>query len=305
MNADAHTHTDAYLILLYEYQSDIVLLAFVFKLILYSKSYINIYIYFILSMWKVFQFNSASVRVFCLVLQHKPQEFWAIGKAGDWTNLQDFQFIHQLFVSFHACTIVNLYLISHTEIAGTALRKTMVRAHRQAWAWQDEWYGLTMDDIREIERQTQLALQKKMGLNDDDDEDGNLFRDRFHKYMSVANLPTSILFFFLPEAVERSASEVDTSKHSSQFQSIEKTEETPMFPKKLPPPQLKEHPPSVDSSEGEDEAIEVRPNPRKERSESGQMSYHSKFGSKGALHSPIGSMHSFDLQVCMFFIAQI
>ena len=44
-----------------------------------------------------------------------------------------------------------------------ALRKTMVRAHRQAWTWQDEWYGLTMDDIREIERQTQLALAKKYG----------------------------------------------------------------------------------------------------------------------------------------------
>ena len=39
----------------------------------------------------------------------------------------------------------------------------MVRAHRQAWTWQDEWYGLTMEDIRELERQTQLALAKKMG----------------------------------------------------------------------------------------------------------------------------------------------
>ncbi|XP_017766870.1 PREDICTED: protein retinal degeneration B isoform X5 [Eufriesea mexicana] len=47
-------------------------------------------------------------------------------------------------------------------IHDVALRKTMVRAHRQAWAWQDEWNGLTMEDIREIERQTQLALQKRM-----------------------------------------------------------------------------------------------------------------------------------------------
>lgn len=54
----------------------------------------------------------------------------------------------------------------------------MVRAHRQAWAWQDEWYGLTMDDIREIERQTQLALQKKMGLDDDDDDDGKLIYEQ-------------------------------------------------------------------------------------------------------------------------------
>jgi len=44
----------------------------------------------------------------------------------------------------------------------TALRKTMLRAHRQAWCWQDEYYGLTMDDIRRLERETQLALQQTM-----------------------------------------------------------------------------------------------------------------------------------------------
>lgn len=44
----------------------------------------------------------------------------------------------------------------------------MVKAHRQAWAWQDEWCGLTMEDIREIEKQTQLALQKKMGRESED-----------------------------------------------------------------------------------------------------------------------------------------
>lgn len=49
-----------------------------------------------------------------------------------------------------------------------ALRKTMLRAHRQAWAWQDEWHGLTMEDIREIERQTQLALRRKMGQTEEE-----------------------------------------------------------------------------------------------------------------------------------------
>lgn len=90
---------------------------------------------------------------------------------------------------------------------------------------------------------------------------------------------------------------MSTSKHSSQFQSIEKTEETPMFPKKLPePPQLKEHPPSIDSSEGEDETA-APSKKRNERSASGQLSHHSKFGSRSALYSPAGSTHSFDLQV--------
>ena len=43
------------------------------------------------------------------------------------------------------------------------LRRVMLRAHRQAWAWQDEWEGLTMRDIRRLERETQLILQKKLG----------------------------------------------------------------------------------------------------------------------------------------------
>lgn len=47
-------------------------------------------------------------------------------------------------------------------IHDVALRKTMLRAHRQAWAWQDEWHGLTMEDIRQIERQTQEALKMTM-----------------------------------------------------------------------------------------------------------------------------------------------
>ena len=47
------------------------------------------------------------------------------------------------------------------------LRKTMLRAHRQAWCWQDEYHGLTMDDIRRLERETQLALQAKMTSHDD------------------------------------------------------------------------------------------------------------------------------------------
>ena len=31
-----------------------------------------------------------------------------------------------------------------------ALRKTMLKAHLQAWVWQDEWHGLTMEVRRAI-----------------------------------------------------------------------------------------------------------------------------------------------------------
>ncbi|XP_050346960.1 protein retinal degeneration B [Nymphalis io] len=71
-----------------------------------------------------------------------------------------------LMCAYKLCRVEFRYWGMQTKlekfIHDVALRKTMLRAHRQAWAWQDEWYGLTMEDIREIERQTQLALQKKM-----------------------------------------------------------------------------------------------------------------------------------------------
>ncbi|VDP83688.1 unnamed protein product [Echinostoma caproni] len=50
-------------------------------------------------------------------------------------------------------------------IHDSALRKTMVRAHRQVWTWQDEWYGLTIEEIRRLEEETARALASKMAEN--------------------------------------------------------------------------------------------------------------------------------------------
>lgn len=81
-----------------------------------------------------------------------------------------------LMCAYKLCRVEFRYWGMQTKlekyIHDVALRKTMMRAHRQAWAWQDEWIGLTMEDIREIERQTQLALQEKMALADAE-EDGS------------------------------------------------------------------------------------------------------------------------------------
>ncbi|XP_068609251.1 membrane-associated phosphatidylinositol transfer protein 2-like [Brachionichthys hirsutus] len=57
-------------------------------------------------------------------------------------------------------------------IHDVGLRKVMVRAHRQAWCWQDEWYGLTIEDIRLLELETQLALAKKMAQYSLNEEGG-------------------------------------------------------------------------------------------------------------------------------------
>ncbi|XP_051684542.2 membrane-associated phosphatidylinositol transfer protein 2 isoform X4 [Oryctolagus cuniculus] len=57
-------------------------------------------------------------------------------------------------------------------IHDTGLRRVMVRAHRQAWCWQDEWFGLSMENIRELEKEAQLMLSRKMAQFTEDSEEG-------------------------------------------------------------------------------------------------------------------------------------
>lgn len=54
----------------------------------------------------------------------------------------------------------------------------MVRAHRQAWCWQDEWYGLSMENIRELEREAQLMLSRKMAQFSEDEGATELAKDQ-------------------------------------------------------------------------------------------------------------------------------
>lgn len=53
----------------------------------------------------------------------------------------------------------------------------MVRAHRQAWCWQDEWHGLSMENIRELEREAQLMLSRKMAQFSEDEAGAELTKD--------------------------------------------------------------------------------------------------------------------------------
>ncbi|XP_041763782.1 protein retinal degeneration B isoform X1 [Anopheles merus] len=234
-----------------------------------------------------------------------------------------------LMCAYKLCRVEFRYWGMQTKlekfIHDTALRKTMLRAHRQAWAWQDEWYGLSMDDIREIERQTQLALQRKMGNEeggDEQDGDGE-------------------------EGEGAKATAEQDNRSANQMYSIEKTNEnsTPHMEKKevIPiitttaeadhggpgagRPYRKEKPkPSAPSSEeedtpdgkqqqrrreeddededededDEDEEEDERHGGSRGQSQQGAACYLRKqnnTGSKSKLHSPLGSAHSFDLQV--------
>ncbi|XP_048467040.1 cytoplasmic phosphatidylinositol transfer protein 1 [Rhincodon typus] len=44
------------------------------------------------------------------------------------------------------------------------IRDILMIGHRQAFAWVDEWYDMTMNEVREFERATQEATNKKIGI---------------------------------------------------------------------------------------------------------------------------------------------
>merc|ERR1711990_960653 len=54
-----------------------------------------------------------------------------------------------------------------------ALRRTLLKAHQQVWAWQDEWINLTIEDIRRLEREAQEELRQKYHANDDEQNQNN------------------------------------------------------------------------------------------------------------------------------------
>ncbi|XP_052864610.1 protein retinal degeneration B [Anopheles cruzii] len=227
-----------------------------------------------------------------------------------------------LMCAYKLCRVEFRYWGMQTKlekfIHDTALRKTMLRAHRQAWAWQDEWYGLSMEAIREIERQTQLALKRKMG--NDDATDGNDAGDEEEEEEEEEE-----------EAGLQYVHEHD-NRSSNKIYSLEKTNEnsTPRMDKRDNIPVIttgeygddgggrrgqridsgdnqrqgdaKRVGDANDSDDGGEygEGLEIGADGTRGSSSQGGSSllrkqHHS--GSKSKLHSPLGSAQSFDLQV--------
>ncbi|KAK3581976.1 hypothetical protein CHS0354_003237 [Potamilus streckersoni] len=95
-----------------------------------------------------------------------------------------------LMTAYKLCRVEFKYWGMQTKIErfihDIALRKTMLRAHRQAWCWQDEYYGLQLSDIRRLERETELALREKMADVSFEDETDS----KNKKYASQDNIAT-------------------------------------------------------------------------------------------------------------------
>lgn len=198
-----------------------------------------------------------------------------------------------LMCAYKLCRVEFRYWGMQTKlekfIHDIALRKTMQRAHCQAWAWQDEWFGLTMDDIRQIERETQLALQQKMMMGGREDDGGS--QTEAPEQDNSATVPDQSVFTMTTGG--------NSSSHNNNAESIERRRSMAgtATTSAMDLPQVKEPLSEGDSSEEEEDEEEDE---ERNKSKYGHTDYakSSLFGSKSALHSPIGSAHSFDLQVC-------
>ncbi|XP_058805045.1 protein retinal degeneration B isoform X2 [Phymastichus coffea] len=192
-----------------------------------------------------------------------------------------------LMCAYKLCRVEFRYWGMQTKlekfIQDIALRKTMVRAHRQAWAWQDEWVGLTMEDIREIERQTQLALQAKMGLGESSEE----LADGEEADSDKVNATIT------PQDSEHVAKTL-----AATLGSIEKNEDMQSPASMRKPADIPIISTAVSSGENspEDSPIEIIPPPRK--MERPARVEKDKLGKKGgtSLHSP-NSAKNFDVQI--------
>uniref|UniRef100_A0A9J2PI88 DDHD domain-containing protein n=1 Tax=Ascaris lumbricoides TaxID=6252 RepID=A0A9J2PI88_ASCLU len=92
----------------------------------------------------------------------------------DWVN-DCVQNHKPIMCAYKLCKVEFRYwgLQSRAErwIQGFALRNTMLRAHRQAWAWQDEWTGLSIEEIRRLESEVAEHLSRVMAHSESADSD--------------------------------------------------------------------------------------------------------------------------------------
>lgn len=77
----------------------------------------------------------------------------------DWLKTQN-----PVMTSYKQCEVEFRYWGLQTKVEQyihkVALRDVFLNGHRQAVCWMDEWYGLTMEDIRQIEEETRLELDR-------------------------------------------------------------------------------------------------------------------------------------------------
>ncbi|XP_065663446.1 membrane-associated phosphatidylinositol transfer protein 2 isoform X2 [Hydra vulgaris] len=96
------------------------------------------------------------------------------------------------------------------------LRNPILVGHRQAWVWQDEWYGMTIEDIRLLEKQTQSELLKVMS---DFSEHNDKLKIEPSIVAKAEDKPIANFNIALKESLEGKKTEMCTTNVKSDFDS--------------------------------------------------------------------------------------
>jgi len=79
--------------------------------------------------------------------------------AKDWKETSN-----PIMCSYKECAVQlriwGIQTMGENFIHKTALRDVFLSGHRQAFCWMDEWFGKTMEDMRKLEEETKLELDK-------------------------------------------------------------------------------------------------------------------------------------------------
>lgn len=217
--------------------------------------------------------------------EHWIEEYWSECKGKE-TPLHNGKAI---MCAYKLCRVEFRYWGMQSKIEkfihDVALRKTMLRAHRQAWAWQDEWCGLTMEDIRQLEKETQDLLARKMASSGFSDTSG----DTIHASDSESIDNQSF------ENANNNNKPIDNTKfhpakdenvHAEPVNKEEGITRTPASSPRNSPKPMKPR------------ELHFNSEPRLLQDGEGRRKAWSRSNSRGTLHSPgAGSNKSFDLQI--------
>jgi hypothetical protein len=100
--------------------------------------------------------------------KYKPEEdptIYLSKKTGRGKLAKDWRDTHKpIMCSYKECAVQlkvwGIQTAGESFIHKVGLRDVFLLGHRQAFCWIDEWFGMTMDDIRKLEDETKAELDK-------------------------------------------------------------------------------------------------------------------------------------------------
>jgi len=64
------------------------------------------------------------------------------------------EFVHKVILMIHFCIHFNMQ----------SIREILLVGHRQAFAWIDEWFGMSLQDVRDYENRMQEETNEKVKM---------------------------------------------------------------------------------------------------------------------------------------------